>query len=61
MGKFNFSDEFKREAVAQIVERGYSTAGGPSSWPSGWLVAHPNYEGGRHALVTWQRCERTPD
>ena len=26
MGKFNFSDEFKREAVAQIVERGYSTA-----------------------------------
>ena len=26
MGKFNFSDEFKREAVAQIVERGYSAA-----------------------------------
>ena len=26
MGKFNFSDEFKREAVAQIVERGSSTA-----------------------------------
>ena len=26
MGKFNFTDEFKREAVAQIVERGYSTA-----------------------------------
>ena len=24
MGKFNFTDEFKREAVAQIVERGYS-------------------------------------
>ena len=26
MGKFNFTDEFKREAVAQIVERGYSPA-----------------------------------
>jgi len=26
MGKLNFTDEFKREAVAQIVERGYSTA-----------------------------------
>ena len=26
MGKFNFTEEFKREAVAQIVERGYSTA-----------------------------------
>ena len=26
MGKFNFTDEFKREAVAQIVERGYSKA-----------------------------------
>jgi transposase len=26
MGKFNFIEEFKREAVAQIVERGYSTA-----------------------------------
>ena len=25
MGKFNFSDEFKREAVAQIVERGVFT------------------------------------
>ena len=26
MGKFNCSGEFKREAVAQIVERSYSTA-----------------------------------
>jgi len=26
MGKFNFTDEFKREDVAQIVERDYSTA-----------------------------------
>ena len=26
MGKFNFTDEFKREAVSQIVERGYSPA-----------------------------------
>jgi hypothetical protein len=24
MGKANFSDEFKRDAVAQITERGYS-------------------------------------
>ena len=26
MGKPNFSDEFKRDAVAQIVERGYPVA-----------------------------------
>lgn len=26
MGKHNFSDEFKRDAVAQITERGYSVA-----------------------------------
>ena len=32
MGKFNFTDEFKREAVAQIVERGYSTAEVSHPW-----------------------------
>ena len=26
MGKANFSDEFKRDAVAQITERGYPVA-----------------------------------
>lgn len=26
MGKPNFSDEFKRDAVAQIIERGYPVA-----------------------------------
>lgn len=26
MGKSNFSDEFKRDAVAQITERGYAVA-----------------------------------
>ena len=26
MGNINFTDKFKREAVAQIVERGYSTS-----------------------------------
>ena len=26
MGKPNFSDEFKRDAVAQITERGYTVA-----------------------------------
>ena len=26
MGKGNFSDDFKRDAVAQITERGYSVA-----------------------------------
>lgn len=26
MGKGNFSDEFKRDAVAQITERGYPVA-----------------------------------
>ena len=26
MGKSNFSDEFKRDAVAQITEQGYSVA-----------------------------------
>jgi len=26
MGKFNFSDDFKRDAVAQITERGYPVA-----------------------------------
>jgi len=26
MGKPNFSDEFKRDAVAQITERGYRVA-----------------------------------
>ena len=27
MGKPNFSDEFKRDAVAQITERGYRVSG----------------------------------
>lgn len=26
MGKINFSDDFKRDAVAQITERGYPVA-----------------------------------
>ncbi len=33
MGKPNFSDEFKRDAVAQITERGYAVAE-----VSQWLV-----------------------
>ena len=31
MGKPNFSDEFKRDAVAQVVERGYPRS--PSRQP----------------------------
>jgi transposase len=26
MGKVNFSDDFKRDAIAQITERGYAVA-----------------------------------
>jgi transposase-like protein len=32
MGKANFSDEFKRDAVAQITERGYPVRKCPSGW-----------------------------
>ena len=28
MGKSSFSDDFKRDAVAQITERGYPVSGG---------------------------------
>lgn len=32
MGTGNFSDEFKRDAVAQIIERGYPVAEVWSDW-----------------------------
>jgi transposase-like protein len=32
MGKVNFSDDFKRDAVAQITERGYAVAEVRSGW-----------------------------
>ena len=31
MGKANFSEEFKRDAVAQITERGYPIVCSPSA------------------------------
>lgn len=44
MGKPNFSDEFKRDAVAQIVERGY-----PVAEVSQRLGVSP------HSLYAWKR------
>lgn len=42
MGKPNYSDEFKRDAVAQITELGY-----PIAEASGWLGVsqHSLYDG----------------
>lgn len=34
MGKGNFSDDFKRDAVAQITERGYPVAEVSERWAS---------------------------
>ena len=44
MGKPNFSDEFKRDAVAQIIERGY-----PVAEVSQRLGVSP------HSLYAWKR------
>lgn len=44
MGTGNFSDEFKRDAVAQITERGY-----PAGEVSGRLGVS------KHSLYAWQR------
>ena len=44
MGKPNFSDEFKRDAVAQITERGY-----PVAEVSQRLGVSP------HSLYAWKR------
>lgn len=44
MGKANFSDDFKRDAVAQITERGY-----PVAEVSARLGVSP------HSLYAWKR------
>ncbi len=44
MGKVNFSDDFKRDAVAQITERGY-----PVSEVSQRLGVSP------HSLYAWKK------
>lgn len=44
MGKTNFSDDFKRDAVAQITERGY-----PVSEASERLGVSP------HSLYAWKK------
>ena len=44
MGKANFSDEFKRDAVAQITERGY-----PVAEVSQRLLVSP------HSLYEWKK------
>ena len=44
IGKTNFSDEFKRDAVVQISERGY-----PLAEVSPWLGPSP------HSLYAWKR------
>ena len=44
MGKPNFSDEFKRDAVAQITELGY-----PEAEVSHWLGVS------QHSLYVWKR------
>jgi len=49
MGKANFSDEFKRDAVAQITERGYRVAE-----VSKRLGVSP------HSLYEWKRKFSTP-
>jgi transposase len=51
MGKANFSDEFKRDAVAQITERGY-----PVAEVSKRLGVSP------HSLYAWKKkFSRQPD
>lgn len=44
MGKANFSDEFKRDAVAQITERGYPVA-----------EVSQRLGVSRHSLYEWKR------
>jgi len=44
MGKVNFSEEFKRDAVAQITERGYAVAE-----VSQWLGVS------QHSLYAWKK------
>jgi transposase len=44
MGKANFSDEFKRDAVAQITERGYRVAEGSERLGVS-----------QHSLYAWKR------
>ena len=47
MGKANFSDDFKRDAVAQITERGYPVAG---RYPDGWASARTRFMPGRRSF-----------
>ena len=49
MGKTNFSDDFKRDAVAQITERGY-----PVSEVSKRLGVSP------HSLYAWKKKFSAP-
>ena len=44
MGIINFTDKFKREAAAQIVERGYSTS-----------EVSPRLGVSTHSLYAWQK------
>ncbi len=44
MGKCNFSEEFKRDAVAQITERGYPVA-----------EVSQRLGGSTHALYAWKK------
>ena len=44
MGKANFTEEFKRDAVRQITERGY-----PVAEVSQWLGVSP------HSLYEWKK------
>ena len=45
MGKTNFSDDFKRDAVLQITERGY-----PVSEVSQRLGVSPHYRGPKSSI-----------
>ena len=44
MGKVHFTDEFKREAVAQIIERGYAAA-----------EVSKRLGGSQHSLYAWKK------
>ena len=64
MGKVNFSDDFKRDAVAQITERGYPVAevsrrpGVSQHSPDGWRKKFSAPSGGDDRDAEIRRLKR---
>ncbi|MDM7852782.1 transposase [Pseudochrobactrum kiredjianiae] len=50
MGKGNFTDEFKLDAIKQIIERGYSVA-----------VFSRRLGVSTHSLYSWMKCYNAPE